>query len=813
MDIPAPNIPQPTIPAPNTSLFKRGLEEIQAGLDEIAQNNALNTLATQLSIMSMGIGPIQQSLQSMMDQPSVLAKTFESSMKNIQAITGNTHEEMAVLNYRLLEIGKTAVAGPQGVVDAMNDIAGGVDNAASHLGILNGAILLAEAGQADLGVAANGLVSIMNAYRLASGDAASATANAVTVSDVLTQTVGQGVGSMEAFIGAFSQVSGLSASVGVGFDEVGAALAFITTQGPSATEAATQLKAAETALLNPNKTLSEALHAIGIASGSAMLAEYGLVETLNIVNQAVGGSQDAMAKALGSTEALNGATALLGSGYTDFAAKFGTALESSVTAEAAAIQNQSYETKLARMEAATQALQVQIGDNINGIKGFFAELGTGFLTNVVSPIMSSSAGGVFQQMAAGIGVAGQSLLGFAGTGLSTMSMVTTLAANIRNLGGVAQILHGTLDVMQAPLLAMKTGLQNLIAPMIAKITTTYTMTAAESGHAAALWAAAGAGWAAVAPLLPFVAIGVLVISVIKEIASNWGSVTAAFESGGILGAIKQIGALLISGLLAPVQGLLEIVSYIPGLGHLAGQGVDKIQEFRNSLTGVDPVRQPTELKTAAPSIIDPSTLQGDIAGLQSQIGVSLTPQLSPALAIPDIANPGMAVEVPAQPIAPKGVTATASSNGNALAMEHIEAAQRKGVAASDMSYTAASAFEHAGAYTPPLTPATPVIDLQQTTMTAASNPFFESLPIVTTTPHVDIPDIESEARVTFAEAMPARKETAISPRVEREPRPERRERPSFTVQNLYLQSQDIKDMYDLYCQFEMLFADFKEEPV
>jgi TP901 family phage tail tape measure protein len=148
-----------------------------------------------------------------------------------------------------------AAAGPQGVVDAIKDIAGAF-NAESHLGILNGAVLLAEAGQADLGAAANGLVSIMNAYSLASGDAAGATANAVAVSDAHAQTAGQGVGSMEAFIAAFAQAPGLSASVGAGFDEVGAALAFITTQEPSAPEAATQLKAAEAALVNPNETLA-----------------------------------------------------------------------------------------------------------------------------------------------------------------------------------------------------------------------------------------------------------------------------------------------------------------------------------------------------------------------------------------------------------------------------------------------------------------------------------------------------------------------------------------------------------------------------
>jgi TP901 family phage tail tape measure protein len=537
MDIPAPIIPQPTIPTPNVpsmppipqlpipepnvSPFKKGLEEIQAGLDKIGENNALTTLATQLSVMSMAIGPIQQSMNRMLEQPSRLAGAFDSSMKNIQAITGNTQKEMAVLNRQLLDIGKNAVAGPQGVVDAMNDIAGGVDNAASHLGILNGAVLLAEAGQADLGVAANGLVSIMNAYSLASGDAASATANAVKVSDVLTQTVGQGVGSMEAFIGAFSQVSGLSASVGVGFDEVGSALAFITTQGPSAAEAATQLKAAETSLLNPNKTLAEALQGIGIASGSAMLAEYGLVESLNIVKQSVGGSQDMMAKALGSTEALNGATALLGSGYTDFATKFGSALASSVTAEAAAVQSQSYESKLARMEAATQALQLQIGDNVNAIKGRFMELGTGFLVNVVSPIMASPIGGVFQNVAAVVGVTGQGLLSFGASALTTATQFTTLAANIKNAEGYAKIFHGTMTIMQAPFRLVGSGIAGFGKSLIGVLP-------AVGAWIASGWAATTAWIAATWPILAVVAAVGLVAFGVYQIIKNWDSVSAFF---------------------------------------------------------------------------------------------------------------------------------------------------------------------------------------------------------------------------------------------------------------------------------------------
>jgi hypothetical protein len=82
------------------------------------------------------------------------------------------------------------------------------------------------------------------------------------------------------------------------------------------------------------------------------------------------------------------------------------------------------------------------------------------------------------------------------------------------------------------------------------------------------------------------AIGLL-ISGIVEVIKGWGTVVRAFKNGGILAAIKQIGALLLSGILAPVQGLLEVLSKIPGLGHLAGKGAEKIQELRNLLTAVE----------------------------------------------------------------------------------------------------------------------------------------------------------------------------------------------------------------------------------
>jgi TP901 family phage tail tape measure protein len=70
-------------------------------------------------------------------------------------------------------------------------------------------------------------------------------------------------------------------------------------------------------------------------------------------------------------------------------------------------------------------------------------------------------------------------------------------------------------------------------------------------------------------------------------AEKWQQIVSLFTDNAIVNAIKVIGGTLLSGLLAPIQGLLEILSYIPGLGRLAGKGAEKIEEFRNFLKGVD----------------------------------------------------------------------------------------------------------------------------------------------------------------------------------------------------------------------------------
>jgi len=76
-----------------------------------------------------------------------------------------------------------------------------------------------------------------------------------------------------------------------------------------------------------------------------------------------------------------------------------------------------------------------------------------------------------------------------------------------------------------------------------------------------------------------------VISALIEVGKQWDNISEKFKGGDILGGILAIGGAILSGLLAPIQGFLELVSKIPGVGDLAKGGAEKIAEIRAALTG------------------------------------------------------------------------------------------------------------------------------------------------------------------------------------------------------------------------------------
>lgn len=76
------------------------------------------------------------------------------------------------------------------------------------------------------------------------------------------------------------------------------------------------------------------------------------------------------------------------------------------------------------------------------------------------------------------------------------------------------------------------------------------------------------------------------IGFIDGIYKAWKRVSDAFTSGGILAGIKEIGLTLIDFALTPIQGLLDLVSYIPGMDYIVGDSSLLIKNMKRGL-GID----------------------------------------------------------------------------------------------------------------------------------------------------------------------------------------------------------------------------------
>lgn len=293
---------------------------------------------------------------------------FEKQMFNIRAVTGDTASETEALKNELVKLGAASRQGPSQIANAYYDIAGGMTDVTARMPTLKAALDTADAGAADLAGTTQALITLLNSYGTANITAAQA-------SDVLTRTVGMGVGTMDQFASAMAPIAGMMAQAGVKAQDLGSMLAYMTTKGMSASMSANSIQQAVVAMLNPNEKLRKILpqvlteyekingklQATKKLTMSQALEQYGLVGVLQRVQQAAGGGKDALVQMLGSVEASRAAFALLGADYAGFNQQYITGLKGA-TEQAKQIQNKSTQAQLELLGSKLEAIAIKIGD-------------------------------------------------------------------------------------------------------------------------------------------------------------------------------------------------------------------------------------------------------------------------------------------------------------------------------------------------------------------------------------------------------------------------------------------------------------------
>ena len=167
--------------------------------------------------------------------------------------------------------------------------------------VLEAATKASAIGLGEVKTVADAVTSAVNAYGQANLSAEKAT-------DVLTAAVREGKLEADSLAQSMGKVLPVSSQLGVGFEEVGAALAAMSRTGTEAAMATTSLRGILSALLNPSSQAEKELYNFGLSAEGLreQLKEQGLLSVLKTLTDRFGDNQEAAGKVFGNVRALTG---------------------------------------------------------------------------------------------------------------------------------------------------------------------------------------------------------------------------------------------------------------------------------------------------------------------------------------------------------------------------------------------------------------------------------------------------------------------------------------------------------------------------
>lgn len=424
--------------------MKQAQSDIQNGLSGIGQKvgSAVSDIGAKIESIGKSITGIGTKMTAIgapvaagFAAAAKQAVNFDESITNIAAVLNLSQDEAKKLGDELKNVGSNSRAGAQQVAQAYYDIAGGVADASTHMAILQAAIKTSEAGNSDLAGTTSALISVMNSYNLTAEQAS-------MVSDVLTRTVGMGVGTMDQFAAAFPSVTGVANSLGISFENLGQMMAYLTTKGNTASEAAVQLSSLMVAMLKPNTDMADALKELGFQSGEAAVQQLGLVGAYQAINKTQVAASKGMGQLIGRVEGIRAVTSFGSKDVDTFFKKFTDGVKSATDA-AQKIQNQSMAAKWDILNSRIQDVAITIGQTLFPILSDLMEKITPVVYSIMEWVKQNPQ--LVQQIALLVG--GLVVLGpiIAGIGM----VISTVGAIISGLGVVIGVVLGPVGLLIA----------------------------------------------------------------------------------------------------------------------------------------------------------------------------------------------------------------------------------------------------------------------------------------------------------------------------------------------------------------------------
>ena len=288
---------------------------------------------------------------------------FDDALAKTVALVGIGREQVDQWGEQIKDLAPAVGIGPTKLAEALFDITSGGLRGQEAMDALTAS---AKASVIGLGETANvGRVATaaLNAYAGQGLTAAKSTS-------ILVATVREGQLSAESLATSIGRVLPIASEMGVGLDQVGAAMAAMTRLGANAEEAATALRSTLNTLLQPTSQAEKELAKIGVSAGELrkQLKEEGLLAVLSSLKAAFEGNETAMARVFPNVRALQAVLALTGSNAGATQAIFESlAKTTSEDLDQAFEDSQTSGQNLRQALADIQVALVEVGDELSPI--------------------------------------------------------------------------------------------------------------------------------------------------------------------------------------------------------------------------------------------------------------------------------------------------------------------------------------------------------------------------------------------------------------------------------------------------------------
>nr|DAW73070.1 MAG TPA: minor tail protein [Caudoviricetes sp.] len=493
------------------------------------------------------------------------------------------------------------------------DTAGALDKMAmagltskQSMALLAGTTNLATAAGADLTTAVDIATDALGAFGLMTEDEKALEGNLNRLSDVMAKTTNMFNTDISGFFESAKMGAATFTSTGQSLEDFSAMVGVMASSGIKGSESGTQLRNMMLSLASPSKTAAMALDRMGIKTTDAQGNFLNIIDILAQFEKGMKGMGDAE-KAAALTDifgkrTVTGVTLLLAEG-TEGLKRYSKELQNAggTAANVAAAMRGSLANRIEVLKSALTELGFKFVDAFAAKGGKAIENLTATITNFDPASIIDFLTAAFTVISKIVGVLWKIriiIISLAiAWGVYKVAMIAAVV--ISNIMGMVQAVQALMsaqqgmNVVQAIFNVLLTA--NPVGVIIVAIAALIAIIILCVKHWDEITAAMARCWdwvkknqeAVLGIIAVFTGPFGFIISIVREFWNEWDRITQAFTNGGIIAGLKQIGATILSALLAPLQGVFELLGKIPGVGKHFENFATNIESFRNQIKGID----------------------------------------------------------------------------------------------------------------------------------------------------------------------------------------------------------------------------------